>query len=305
MFDRLRIYYYFIKDLDPDYQRHIMGEMTDLKNHYDDEKVLNTENYKLKWELNDEQMNFFLENIYWKYENINRYLIKHQRHPFFNTNDLKECIKVRDEYNKLISKEECMNKYNVPRFEDYVPRIYENDLLNVIELYTENKNIIKALQTRMENKNNFLSGFCSNNVYQYINWMLAYEGKMPLFNDINNKEECEKRRKKLIEFIPKNECLKYFDIEKEEDIIKYQCNKKILKIEKYITCYGEDPSNTSWRYHIGWRIRYIVDSNKSIEDKVRYLKEINNINGKIIFNNPDNLDECMNFIKDNLIFVED
>ena len=298
------IYYYYIKNLHPDYQRHIMGEMKDLVNSYDDKAVLDTDNFAKKWDLNLKQMNYFLECIYWKYENINRYLLKHQIKPFFNTKNLKECIKIRDEYLEFISEEECMKKYGVCEMETYIPPKYPNDLTTVIELYTDNKYIIAALQCSKPKKVNVVAGLANYNGYKFINWMLMYEGLEPLFLDVEDEEECEKRRKELLQLLPFDECLKYWNIEKKEEIIKYKRPKMSFLIEKYIDCWGTNAFNTPYRYEVGWRLYSIINPQTKKEDVIRYIKEINNITNTPLFLNPMDIGECIKFIKDNLILVE-
>lgn len=298
------IFYYYIKDLDPDCQRHIMGEMRELKNSYDDEKVLNTKKYMDNWKLTQEEMNYFLENIYWKYERINRYLLKHQRRPFFDTNDLKDCIRLRNEYLEFISEDECIRKYGVTKFDEYVPEEFSNDLTTVIELYTDNLYIIEALQTTQIPKVNFISGLSHYNCYQFINWMLQYEGMEPLFEDVNDEEKCEIKRKELLQLLPYEKCLKYWKINSEDEIDKYKRGKMIFQIEKFIDVYGSDMFNTSWRYHIGFRLYDIINPDIDIEKRKEYINYVNNTNDTPLFVNPNNLDECIKFVKDNLILKE-
>ena len=77
-----------------------------------------------------------------------------------------------------------------------------------------------------------------------------------------------------------------------------------MEIEKYVKCYGQDLSNTPFRYHVGTRLYMILDSSTSNEEKKRYIIEANRINGSILFDNPNDVDGCIKFINDKLKLVE-
>ena len=104
------IYDFYIKGLDPDSIRHIMGEMNDLKNSFHDDIILKPENFVKNHDFSSKQYKRLYDIVYWEYENINRYLLKHQRKPFFDTNNLNECIKKRDEYLNFLKESECMER---------------------------------------------------------------------------------------------------------------------------------------------------------------------------------------------------
>lgn len=295
---------YYLKGLSPDCFRYISGALKDLKNSYYDRRILDADNYKKQFGLNDAQYDFLREIVYWEYENINRYLIKHQRYPLFNTENLEECIKKRDELLIVLTEKECMEKYNVSSFDDFKNEEFINDLTTSIEVYINNPLIIKALQYQMAPHENLLSGIFKNNVYKFINAMLVYEGKKTLFDDANNKDNCKVKRKELLKLLPKKECLKYLNVLNESELDKYNTKPLIMEIEKYVKCYGQDLSNTPFRYHVGTRLYMILDSSTSNEEKKRYIIEANRINGSILFDNPNDVDGCVKFINDKLKLVE-
>ena len=146
----MRILDYYIKDLDPDYQRHMIGGVKDLVNTYHDDYVFER-GYLIESLKGDKsKIKSLQEMVYWGYENLNRYMICHKRFPIFDTSDLKGCIKRRDELLEWLTEEECMDKYNFPKFDDYKPLIYENNYQTVISLYTNSKDILHALQKRTQ-----------------------------------------------------------------------------------------------------------------------------------------------------------
>lgn len=299
-----RIIDYYLKGLSPDCYRRVVGEIKECKHHFHDECILAKERIMKTLSLNEEQYNFFYEIIYWKYENINRYLLLHQRKPIFDTTNLKECIQKRDEFLEFYSEEECTKRFGVPSFHTYEPEVYENDLITVIDVYTDDKIIKNALKTQSAGNSNLLSGLAKRNVYKFINWMLMYEGKKPLFKNDEDNEKCKIKREELLRLLPKKECLKYFNLENEEEINKYKIKPLIFEIEKYIDVYGEDLLKTAYRHYIGNDIVRILDENTSLDDKKKYIKEINDTNESILFSNPDDVEGCIEFLKEKVKLIE-
>jgi len=298
------IFDYYLKGLNPDCYRHVAGALRDLKNSYMDKRILNPEEFMKDYYLDATQYNELCEIVFWEYENINRYLLKYQRRPFFNTNNLKECIKLRDELLEFISEKECMEKYGVTTFKEYVPEIFKNDLVTVLDIYIDDKYIKKALQHQNPPHVNLTSGLAHYNCYKFVNWMLLYNGMKPLFENVDDEEECNKKRKELLKLLPKSECFKYWNIEDENDLDKYKIKPLVFKIEKYIKCFGTDTFNTPWRHHLGCKLYNILNPDLPIIDKKRYIKEANRINESIIFKDEENVEEAIRFLQEHLEYVE-
>lgn len=297
----MRILDYYIKGMDPDYQRHMMGGIKELKNSYHDDYVYER-GYLIESLNNDrEKIEKIQENVYWGYENLNRYMIKHQRYPLFDTNDLKSCIKRRDELLEWITEEECMEKYGFPKFNDYNPETYQNDLETVLYLYTTNEDVIYALQNRRTPNTCFEAGF-TNNYYEFINWKLLKNGKKPLFDDANDIDECNKKRKELLQLLPRKDCLNYWGLKEGESFSKI--TPMCFKIDKYTRyIYGTDAFNVSWKYNFAWRIRCILERKMPTEDIMRYIKEANNIASGKLFEDINDLEKCTKLLKQLLVFI--
>ena len=117
-------------------------------------------------------------------------------------------------------------------------------------------------------------------------------------------EKCKIKREELLRLLPKKECLKYFNLENEEEINKYKIKPLIFEIEKYIDVYGEDLLKTAYRHYIGNDIVRILDENTSLDDKKKYIKEINDTNESILFSNPDDVEGCIEFLKEKVKLIE-
>lgn len=297
------IYDFYIKGLDPNSIRHIMGEMNDLKNSFHDDIILKPEKFVKNHDFSSKQYKRLYDIVYWEYENINRYLLKHQRKPFFDTNNLNECIKKRDEYLDFLKESECMEKYGITNFSNYIPEIFENDLTTALDIYIEDKFIKTALQHQNPPHINITAGLSHHNPYKFVNWMLQYYGYMPIFEDVMDEEKCNIKREELLKLRSKQECLKYWGLENEEELIKYKTKRYVFKLEKYINCFGTDVSNIPWRYHLGRNLYTILDSNASNEEKLNAIRLVNRINEKIIFEDPNDIDKCIDFLKKHLEIV--
>ena len=239
------IYDFYIKGLDPDSIRHIMGEMNDLKNSFHDDIILKPENFVKNHDFSSKQYKRLYDIVYWEYENINRYLLKHQRKPFFDTNNLNECIKKRDEYLNFLKESECMEKYGITNFSNYIPEIFENDLTTALDIYIEDKFIKTALQHQNPPHINITAGLSHHNPYKFVNWMLQYYGYMPIFEDVMDEEKCNIKREELLKLRSKQECLKYWGLENEEELIKYKTKRYVFKLEKYINWFNKEDYRTT------------------------------------------------------------
>lgn len=303
----MNLYQYYVKNAPIDMRRGMHFYLNDLKNSYHDDAI-NGKSFLVR-EATKEQKEKYFEMIYWEYENINRMLIKHKIYPIFDTTDLRKCMEKRDELLKWYTEEEIMEKYNLPRFCDYVPEEYENDLNTPLEVYTNNEYIKKALQMQSPTENNFIGGFIDN-VYVFVNLMLLNDGLKPIFENTDDLEKCDIKRKEILKLMPRKEAFEYWEFtdnntDKEIDYKQsIRTIAKCYKIEKYLHyVYGTCDFGKSCKYGIGWRIRYILSSSIKHEDKKRYLKEIYNISEHQLFDNYKDIDECIKFINENLVLV--
>lgn len=292
---------YYLKGLDPDCYRHVFGALKDAQNRFFDRDILKKDKFVKEFRLNNEQYDFLYETVYWQYENINRYLIKHKREPFFDTTNLADCIKKRDELLEFLTEEECIKKYGVTTFEDYVPKEYCSDLTTVAELYTTNQTIIECLKTKKIPKINLLSGIAGENPYKFINDTLLYQGLKPLFLDTENKIECEQKRKELVKFLPYKDCLKYYGVTTQAELEKFKIKPLILKIEKLFI--NSNILISTYGYYIGRNFLRILSPSETKIDKHSYIKECNRLSNTTLFKNVDNLEECIEFLKEELVFV--
>ena len=294
---------YYLKGVNADCYRYVVGELKDI-NGYHEKAVLDKDKFMHDFCLTEVQYQYFYQAAYWDYERINRYLLKHQRRPLFDTSDLVSCINKRKELLAFLKEEECMKKYNLPSFDSYVAEVYVNDLTSVIDLYANNKWIMKALQIEMIDKNSLVAGLADRNIFKYINWTLIYIGLKPLFDNPDDLEKCMLKRNELLKLMPKDECLKYLGIQSEEELKDFKIKRKVFALEKLISCYGEDPSGTSIRYYVGYDICRILDINSTLEQKREYINKINRLCNFALFEKTDNIDECIAFLKEKFKLVD-
>lgn len=292
---------YYLKGLDPDCYRHIFGALKDAKNYFFDRRILEKEELIKDFRLDKEQYEFLYEIVYWQYENINRYLLKHKRKPFFDTTNLADCIKKRDELLEFLTEEECIKKYGVTTFEDYIPQKFCSDLNTVAELYTTNPYVIECLKTKNIPKINFLSGIAGNNPYKFVNYTLQYTGLKPLFLNEENYEECEQKRKELVKLLPYKDCLKYYGLTSETELEKFKIKPLIFKIQTYVL----EPNifNSTHGHYIGYNFLQILNPKVSEIDKQNCIKECNRLSKTTLFKKVDKVEDNIEFLKENLVLV--
>ena len=122
---------YYIKDLEPDEQRGIYGDLRDLFTPFQKEIINDIDNdYKNVFDKglfkNKTQLEKYLNLITASFIKINERMIKNERYPLFNNpKDLKSSMDLRDMLITFMPESKCNKIVGSASFEEYKPLIYK------------------------------------------------------------------------------------------------------------------------------------------------------------------------------------
>ncbi|MBQ8424878.1 MAG: hypothetical protein IJX17_02515 [Clostridia bacterium] len=131
MEERYQLIDYYIKDLTPDEQRGIYGDLRDLFTSFQREIINDVENdYKNIFASglfkNNEQLEKYLKLIVNSFIKINERMIKNGRPPLFkNPNNLKESMDLRDKLIIFMPESRCNEIICCNSFKEYRPITYK------------------------------------------------------------------------------------------------------------------------------------------------------------------------------------
>ena len=125
---------YYIKNLHPDEQRGIAGDLRDNFNYMERDYILD-QKYDYKNVLKNglfktvEDIEFFLQGSADKFIAINNRMIKNGRPPLFkDPYNLLESMEWRDKLREYLPESECNKFMGCTSFNDYKPQVFEKDL---------------------------------------------------------------------------------------------------------------------------------------------------------------------------------
>ena len=131
---RFQLIDYYIKDLDPDEQRGIAGDLRDKFNYMERDYILDIK-YDYKNVLKNilfksvQDIELFLQGSADKFISINNRMIKNGRPPLFkDPYNLLESMEWRDKLLEYMPESECNKIVGCASFDDYEPQAYKKDL---------------------------------------------------------------------------------------------------------------------------------------------------------------------------------
>lgn len=133
MEERFQLIDYYIKNLHPDEQRGIYGDLRDFFTPLQRDIINDVDNgYKNVFASSlfkdNEQLEKYLNLITSSFMKINERMIKNNREPLFkNLNNLKESMSFRDKLITFMTESECNEIVGSKSFEEYQPKIYKSE----------------------------------------------------------------------------------------------------------------------------------------------------------------------------------
>lgn len=124
---------YYIKDLDPDEQRGITGDLRDKFTSYHKEVIDDIkDDYKNVFERtvfsDKKQIERYLQRVVHSFIEINERMMKNGRYPLFqDPYNLPESMAWRDELLSFMAERTCNKIVGCKSFDDYEPLVYKND----------------------------------------------------------------------------------------------------------------------------------------------------------------------------------
>ncbi len=283
---------FYVKGLSVNVIKNIGYRLSDLKrlSGIRLDAIMNPERLREIFDFTEDMIKLFQERVYWEFEDINRILIKNQRPPFFDLGNLKLAYEKVKELNiRILNDEEAVAIFGTS-FKNYQPEVYQNDLVTVLDLYTDEPIIQDALKKQIAPSIGTVSGL-SVNFYDFINNFLIQKGIKPLFKDVNDVVSCQQKRKELLAFLPKAEALKYWGV--EENFSPPQIEPMVFNLEKTIKdVYDLFPDGRPHKDYIASLVKSILRKEYPREQLITYAKEANQMANRILFPNPENIEEC-------------
>ncbi len=311
----LRLIEYFIKGLDPDEQRDIIGY---LKEHfgeyvqardfldYEDEgyvSCLEKSYYDTVDDLKKYMKQFTNHLIA-----VNNMMLKRGRLKLFDRPErLKESFKWVDTLLSFAYESKWNKLLGCNSFNSYEPQTYEKGYAIIdtyFDTYFYRKDYILAL-TRERTPTDSLEGGLTTNVYEYMNWIFLKWGYKPLFDDVDDEKACLKTCEEILKVRPLSELLAYYNCNSFEDIRVPTCPKKIFALTKYTNeNYGTTLGSAN-NYYVGSHVRALLKPQTPPEKVCEYARMANKFCNKVIFKNTNNFQEILEHAKYLVTFIDE
>ena len=135
MEEKFKLIDYYIKNLDPDEQRGVTGDLRDKFNYMERKYILDIRNdYKnvLKKGLfkTVQDIESFLQGSADKFISINERMMKNERYPLFeDPYNLLQSMEWRDKLLEYMPESECNKIVGCKSFDDYEPPVYKKKMI--------------------------------------------------------------------------------------------------------------------------------------------------------------------------------